>query len=30
VLERAGARDVINVIGGMTAWEHAGLPTFKD
>jgi hydroxyacylglutathione hydrolase len=30
VLERAGARDVINVIGGMTAWEHAGLPMSTD
>ena len=30
VLERAGARDLVNVTGGMTAWHQAGLPTCKD
>jgi hydroxyacylglutathione hydrolase len=30
VLERAGARDLVNVTGGMTAWQHAGLPTCRD
>ncbi len=27
VLQRAGFQDVINVAGGMTAWQRAGLPT---
>ena len=30
VLERAGARDLVNLTGGMTAWQHAGLPTCTD
>ena len=27
VLARAGFENLINVIGGMTAWERAGLPS---
>lgn len=27
VLRRAGVRDVVNIMGGMTAWRQAGLPT---
>jgi len=30
VLERAGAADVRNVTGGMTAWQQAGLPVCTD
>jgi hydroxyacylglutathione hydrolase len=30
VLERAGAADVRNVTGGMTAWQQAGLPICTD
>lgn len=30
VLERAGFRDVLNVTGGMGAWERAELPTVRD
>ena len=30
VLERAGVKDVINVIGGMQAWDAEGLPVCKD
>jgi hydroxyacylglutathione hydrolase len=30
VLERAGVTSVINVIGGMQAWEAAGLPVCRD
>jgi hydroxyacylglutathione hydrolase len=30
VLERAGAADVRNVTGGMTAWQQAGLPVCVD
>jgi hydroxyacylglutathione hydrolase len=26
VLERAGFDDIVNITGGMAAWEHAGLP----
>ena len=26
VLERAGFEDVVNITGGMSAWQHAGLP----
>ena len=26
VLERAGFEDVVNITGGMAAWQHAGLP----
>ncbi|HEX6202674.1 MAG TPA: rhodanese-like domain-containing protein [Thermoanaerobaculia bacterium] len=29
VLERAGRTDLINVTGGMSAWERAGLPTTR-
>jgi rhodanese-related sulfurtransferase len=27
LLERAGFRHVINVVGGFDAWQQAGLPT---
>ncbi len=30
VLARAGARGVINITGGMAAWQNAGLPMCKD
>ena len=29
VLERAGAREIINVAGGMNAWQEAGLPVCR-
>lgn len=29
VLERAGFEDVVNITGGMSAWDHAGLPVEK-
>ena len=29
VLERAGRKDVLNVTGGMLAWEQAGLPVAR-
>lgn len=30
VLQSAGIKDVVNVTGGITAWEKAGLPTVTD
>jgi len=30
ILERKGYRNIINVLGGMTAWENLGYPTKKE
>jgi hydroxyacylglutathione hydrolase len=30
LLARHGRTDVVNVIGGMTAWKNAGLPTTRE